>query len=88
MNSTVIEWLLNFGALGIVVILLVLGELVPGIVHRNLQKAYEKSQQALEVERQRNQELLITAVTGARMMSAINQVAQERHTDVQAGDSP
>lgn len=60
------------------VLLIVIGELVPGPVYRHLQRAYEKSEKALEVERQRNADLQLTAMMGTKAMSALTQIAEER----------
>jgi len=77
-SASVTEWLLNFGALGVVVILLVIGELVPGFSYRAVQRALEKSEKALEVERQRNADLQLTAMMGTKAMTALTQIAEDR----------
>ena len=56
--------LLNYGALGVVLILLLTGVLVPGFVYRKLERENETYRDALSVERQRNADHQQFAVTG------------------------
>jgi len=56
--------LLNYGALGVVLILLLTGVLVPGFVYRKLERENETYRDALSVERQRNADLQQFAVAG------------------------
>ena len=86
MDPTTIQWLLNFGALGLVFVLMVSGMLVPGWVYRNLKDANDKLQDALTLERERNQGLQQVATTGAQAMQALTQLAEE-HRASRAGDA-
>jgi len=74
----VLEWLINFGLAGIVLLLLATGVLVPGHIYRDQKSAYEKTTDALAVERQRNADLQQMAITGAKALDAIAQVAEEQ----------
>lgn len=78
MGSATAEWLLNFGATGIFLLLIITGIVVPGWVHKNTERALEKSQDALAIERQRNADLQHLASLGAKAMSALAEVAQEQ----------
>jgi len=78
LSASITEYLINFGALGVVVVLLVIGELVPGFAHRATERALEKSEKALEVERQRNADLQLTAMMGTKAMTALTQIAEDR----------
>jgi len=60
--------LLNYGALGVVLILLLTGVLVPGFVYRKLERENETYRDALSVERQRNADLQQFAVPAGRRL--------------------
>lgn len=77
MDLSSAEWFINFGALGLVLVLIMTGALVPGWVHRSLERAYEKSQDALAVERQRNADLQQMTAIGSKALAALEQVAVE-----------
>lgn len=70
--------LTTWGPLGLVVLLLVTGVLVPGYVHRKLEKRCEDLEEALKLERQRNADLQQFAATGQNALAALAQVAEER----------
>lgn len=71
------DFLLNFGALGVFVILMLTGVLVPGFFYRKLEKENETYRDALAVERQRNADLQQFAATGQKAIVALAEVAQE-----------
>jgi len=80
MGTTLITALLsNAGIGGIILLLLLTGQLVTGSEHKRLADDFEKQSRALEIERQRNADLLIWASTGARALQAVAQVAEERN---------
>ena len=64
--------LLNYGALGVVLILLLTGVLVPGFVYRKLERENETYRD------QRNADLQQFAVTGQKAIVALAEVAEER----------
>ena len=74
------QWV-NYGVAGLVVILLVTGQLVPGWVHRKLEKALEQSQQALSLERERNSMLQQSSVGLVKVMTSLNEVAEENRQE-------
>lgn len=77
MSVSIVEWLLNFGVAGLVILLLATGVLVPGYIYKDLMQANEKLNDALSIERQRNQDLQQMAVTGAKAFTALADVAEE-----------
>jgi len=77
-DTALVTLLINLGWGGIILVLLVGGQLVTGREHKRLEGDYDRSQQALQIERQRNAEMLVWAATGSRAMQAVAQVAQER----------
>jgi Tfp pilus assembly protein PilN len=77
-SVSVVEWLLNFGVAGVVLVLLVTGVVVPGFVYKELQRDNDKLADALAVERQRNADLQQMAATGAKALDALAEVAQEQ----------
>lgn len=81
MDAVVIEWLVNFGVAGIVIILLLTGLLVTGREHARLEKENGHLQDALTLERQRNNDLLSWAAIGANAMRAVSTVAKETAND-------
>jgi len=70
--------LLNYGALGVVLILLLTGVVVPGFVYRKLERENETYRDALSVGQQRNADLQQFAVTGQKAIVALTEVAEER----------
>jgi hypothetical protein len=73
--------LLNYGALGVVLILLLTGVLVPGFVYRKLERENETYRDALSVERQRNADLQQFAVTGQTVSRALQpRGCRSKHT--------
>lgn len=78
MDSTLITLLTNAGLAGVVVVLLLTGVLVTGREHKRLEDDCEKKQQALDLERERNNTLMVWAVTGTKALQAVEQVARER----------
>lgn len=78
MGVSVVEWLLNFGLGGLIIFLLATGVLVPGFIYKDLQRANEKKDDALAVERQRNADLQQMATTGAKALDALAQLAEEQ----------
>lgn len=81
MDVSVVEWLLNFSALGVILLLLITGALVTGREHKKLETENEKLLDALKVERQRNADLMTWASVGARAFQAVAEVAKEKHGD-------
>lgn len=77
--------LLDYGALGVVLILLLTGVLVPGFVYRKLERENETYRDALCVERQRNADLQQFAVTGQKAIVALTEVAEEMRLAVRTG---
>jgi hypothetical protein len=72
------QFLMNFGALGVVLVLILSGILVPGFFYRKLERENEVYRDALSVERQRNSDLQQFAATGQKAIAALAQVAEER----------
>lgn len=87
MDISVVEWLLNFGVAGVVLLLIVTGMLVPGFIYKDLQRANEKLGDALAVERQRNADLQQLAATGVHALDAMREVAEERRQQRALGDA-
>lgn len=81
MDVSVVEWLLNFGVAGLVIVLLITGALVTGREHGRLETENDKLREALMVERQRNADLMTWASVGARAFQAVADVAKEKHND-------
>lgn len=86
MGIDTVQSLLNFGALGIVVILILTGVLVPGYFYRKLERENETYRDALSVERQRNSDLQQFAATGQKAIVALAEVAQENRVQRDRGD--
>lgn len=85
MDISTIQFLANFGALGVFMILILTQVLVPGWVHKEMKEAYEKLQTAYEargdaltLERQRNADLQQLAATGTKAMTALAEIAEEQ----------
>jgi hypothetical protein len=74
---------LNYGAFGIVLVLLLTGALVPGFFYKKLEKENETLRDALTVERQRNSDLQQFAVTGQKAITALAEVAQEHRVSLE-----
>lgn len=81
MSVSVVEWFANFGAVGIVIVLLLTGVLVTGKEHSRLEAENERLKDALAIERQRNNDLLTWASVGAQAMKAVATVAEEHSHD-------
>lgn len=85
MGVDTVGWLVNFGALGVVLLLILTRVLVPGWVHTKLEDAHEKLQaaydqrgEALALERQRNSDLQSLAAAGTKAMTALAEIAEEQ----------
>lgn len=85
MDNSLILVLENAGVAGVVVLLIIFGLLVTGREHKKLERAFDKSQEALALERQRNADLTLWMFTGTRALQAVAQVAEERSA---GGSSP
>lgn len=81
MGIDVSSMLTNFGALGVVLLLLVTGVLVPGWAYRKLEKENQDYRDALQVERQRNSDLQQFASTGQKALASLAEVAAERRAE-------
>lgn len=77
MGVSTVEWLSNFGATGVVLVLILTGLLVPGFIYKKKEEENEQLRATLQVERQRNADLQEFAQAGAKAMSALVQVAEE-----------
>lgn len=78
MDIDTTSFLLNYRALGVVLILLLTGVVVPGFVYRKLERENETYRDALSVGQQRNADLQQFAVTGQKAIVALTEVAEER----------
>lgn len=87
MDSAIITFLSNAGTAGIVLVLILIGQLVTGREHKRLEAENDALTQALAMERQRNADLLVWASTGAKALQAVAQVAQERAPSPEGGAS-
>lgn len=81
MDISTVQWLANFGATGLFILLLVTGVVVPGFVYRQSEADKEKLKDALEVERQRNADLQQIAHLGTKAMAALSDLAAERREE-------
>lgn len=69
---------INAGLAGVVVVMLITGILVTGREYTRMERTVDKLQEALDIERRRNSDLLLWASTGTRAIQAVAQVATER----------
>ena len=76
-DISLVSLFVNAGLAGVVVVMLITGILVTGREYGRMERALDRTQEALEVERRRNSDLMIWAATGTRAMQAVAQVAAE-----------
>lgn len=87
MGIDVSQLLSQYGFPGLAILLILTGVLVPGWVHKKLERDYETSQDALKVERQRNADLQEALAAQQKAFAALAEVAQERRA-IASGSSP
>lgn len=75
-----VRWLVDFGLAGVVILLLITGQLVTGREHKKLEQENEKLKEALVLQRETNAEFLQYALTGTKYIRAVAQVAEEQRT--------
>ncbi len=78
MGIDVAGLLTTYGPLGLVVVFLMTGLLVPGWTYRKLEKENDRLESALDVERQRNADLRQFLSLGQKTFTTLAEVAEER----------
>lgn len=79
MDAATIQWLVNFGACGVFLVLVYFGFFVPKPTVRKLEKALELREQENDVLRKSNRELAETAANSNQLIGALKSIAMERH---------
>lgn len=78
MDPGLLQWLVDAGIAGVVIVLILTGQLVTGREHKQLEKENERLKEALVLQRETNAEFLQYAVTGTKYIRAVAQVAEEQ----------
>jgi hypothetical protein len=87
-DSALVGTLVNLGAGFVVVILVILGYLVPRPEFRRLLEENEKLREALEMERQRSNEIAQAGAVANQLISALTSLASERRAEMARTPGP
>lgn len=88
MDTTLVAALTNFGALGTVMVLIVLGWLVPKPYFTKLEEENRLLREALNLERQRGTDAEQAGRVTGQLIHALQDLAAERRHREQGGDGP
>ena len=86
LDSGLVTALVNFGAAGVVVILIILGLLVPKPFYARLEEENRLLREALQLERQRSNDAAATAGVTNQLIHALTDMAADKHHGGISGD--
>lgn len=78
MDTALVQLLTNFGALGVVIVLILFQILVPFPYVKKLEEALDTREKEVEVLRQANRELINSVAVTNQVLGALKSVAQEK----------
>lgn len=87
MDTALVQVLTNFGALGVVIVLILFQILVPFPYVKKLEEALETREKEVEVLRQANRELINSVAVTNQVLGALKSVVQEKQETPKTLDS-
>jgi hypothetical protein len=87
-DSALVSTLVNLGAGFIVVILVIFGYLVPKPEFRRLLEENEKLREALDLERQRSNEIAQAGAVANQLIAALTSLASDRRAEIARTPDP